>query len=120
MDILDLLKPRGGYPQKGTYRRYQSDSPEYFDYKEVNYPSARFGQIINNLITSDETQVIETPQNLDYAVGGFIVLQDGTAWTITTLESLHSNEENLRIWAITPSEKYVIGLQNIDNARRLK
>lgn len=120
MDILDILKPRGGYTQKATYRRYQSDDPLYFDYKEVNYPSARFGTIINNLITDDTTQVIESPQDCGYEVGAFIVLQDGSSWTVTTIEKVNNNEENMRIWALNPSTRFIIGLQNTDNSRRLK
>ena len=120
MDMLDLIKPRLGFTQRGTYRRYQSDAAQYFDYKDVDFPSNRYGEVMNNLITDSESRVIKTMQNCGYEVNGFVCTQDGKTWTIVSVIGENKNGETLRILSGNPSEEFIIGLQNLENPRNLK
>lgn len=119
MDIIDILKPQRGYTQRATYRRYQDESPKYFTFKEINHPSARFGMIMNNLITDSSTLVITTPNDLNFEINGFIVLQNNSTWSITAIERVNDNSESLRVWATSPTETIILGLQNVENGRGL-
>ena len=120
MDALDILKPRRGFTQTGSYRRYTTDSPDYFEYKDVDYPSKRFGDVINNLITDDNSRVIRTIWDCGYEVNGFICTQDGKTWTIVTIIHDNKNAENLRLLQSNPSAEFVIGLQNVENPKKLR
>ena len=118
--MLDLIKPRQGFTQRGTYRRYQADAAQYFDYKDVDFPSNRYGEVMNNLITDSESRVIKTMQNCGYEVNGFVCTQDGKTWTIVSVIVENKNGENLRILSGNPSAEFIIGLQNLENPRNLK
>lgn len=120
MDALDLLKPRRGFTQTGSYRRFTNDPAQYFEYKDVDFPSKRWGDVINNLITDDSSRVIRTMWDCGYEVDGFVVTQDGKTWTVITIMPDNGNSENLRVLQTNPSVEFIIGLQNVENPKNLR
>lgn len=120
MDMLDILKPQRGYVKKGTYRRYQTDTPLYFDYKDETEPTRRFGNVMENLTTDDTVRTIRTARNLDFTVGGLVWTQDGGEWTILSVSHEDNNAENLRFFMANPGSEWVLELQNKENPKDLR
>nr|DAR84812.1 MAG TPA: hypothetical protein [Caudoviricetes sp.] len=117
MDSLDFLKPRRGYVMTGSYRRYIDDDPIWFDYQEVDYPSSRFGDIINNLIADIESYVLKTAWDCGFSIGGIIVTHDGKMWQIEQIQKDTKNSENLRFMNYNPLTEYIIAMSKTDNPK---
>lgn len=116
-DIIDLLKPRVNYPYTGSYRRYKHDAPQYFDYKEQDYPSKAFGAVINNLITTEERIVIRTMWDCGFEPQGFIVTQDGKMWVIEQVQDANNNNEAVRFLRHNPTPEFIISLIRVNNEK---
>lgn len=117
MDALDFLKPRVNYPYTGSYRRYKHDAPQYFDYKEQDYPSKAFGEVINNLITTRRGLVIRTMWDCGFVPEGFVVTQDGRMWTIEQVQDVNNNNEAVRFLQNNPKPEFIIVLIGVNNEK---
>ena len=120
MDALDFLKPKRGFVLTGSYRRYTDDPPQYFEYKNVDYPSKRFGEVINNLIADDNGMVIRTCWDCGWEINGFVVAHDGRMWNVVQVQHDNRNSENLRFLIKNPSEEFILALVGVNNPKELK
>lgn len=120
MNILDLIKNKDGYFYKAHYRRYKDSPPQYFTFKEVTYPSERYGSIITNLMTVENSMVISTTWNCGFVVNGFISTQDGSLWQIKDVQKDCKNSRSTILLRDGTKCEFIIGLIKIDNPMGLK
>lgn len=115
MDVLDLLAPKEEYVLTGTYRKKKDGPGAYFEYKEIDYPTRTFGEVIDNIITTQRRMTIRTRWNLDFCINGYVVTQDGQMWTIAQVQRNSYNAENLRFMQKNPNSEYILSLVGVDN-----
>lgn len=115
MDLLDLLAPKEEYVLTGTYREKKDGPGAYFEYKEIDYPTRTFGEVIDNIITTQRRMTIRTRWNLDFCINGYVVTQDGRMWIIEQVQSNSFNAQNLRFMQKNPNSEYILSLVGIDN-----
>jgi hypothetical protein len=120
-DILDLTKRRKKEVFSGEFKIDIQSAPQYFEYKQQNYPSARFSEIINNLITTGRNVVIATSWRLDWQINSFVTLQNGRTYTITQIESECYNDETQRFLRESPNCEFILALtEKSTTARGIK
>lgn len=117
-DILDLTKRRKKEVFSGEFKVDKQSAPQYFEYKQQNYPSARFSEIINNLITTGRNVVIATSWHLDWQINSFVTLQNGRTYTITQIESECYNDETQRFLRESPNCEFVLALTETNATAR--
>ena len=120
MNILNLLKKKDEYFYKAHYRKFIDSAPEYFTFKELNYPSERFGAIITNLMTVENSMVIATVWDLGYVVNGYVTTQDGSLWQIQDVQKDCKNSRSSIMLKSSTQCEFIIGLLKIDNPMGLK
>ncbi len=120
MNILDLIKNKDGYFYKAHYREFKDSAPQYFTFKEVDYPSVRFSSIISNLMNYEKTMIIQTVWNLGFKVDGYIATQDGSLWLIKDIQQDCKNSRAVSLLKSSPKCEYTLGLVKIDNPMELK
>lgn len=119
MDVRDILKPKGELVFNGRYYERANTAPQYFKFKSVSHPSASYGEIINNLIITQQAVVISTTLNLDYKVGAYISTNNGSLWEIEQVQKDCKNSIVSRLMATNPGCEYIIAMHEIDNPRNL-
>ena len=117
-DILDLTKRRKKEVFSGEFKVDKQSAPQYFEYKQQNYPSARFSEIINNLITTGRNVIIATSWHLPWKIDSFVTLQSGRTYSITQIDSECYNSENQRFLRESPSCEFILALTVVDYPRR--
>lgn len=117
-DILDLTKRRKKEVFSGEFKVDRQSAPQYFEYKQQNYPSARFSEIINNLITTGRNVIIATSWHLGWQINSFVTLQNGRTYTITQIESECYNDETQRFMKESPNCEYILALTETNATAR--
>ena len=120
MNILNLLKKKNEYFYRANYRRYEDSAPQYFTFKELSYPSEKYGNIIFNLMNSENSMVIATVWDLDYKINGFVCTQDGSLWQIQDVQKDCKNSRSSIMLKSSTQCEFIIGLKKIDNPMGLK
>ena len=115
MDFLDLIKPKQGFVLTGSYRPKPKCAPMYFEYKTVDYQSARYSEIINNIIATQQGLVVRTIWDCDWQVNGYVSTQDGKLWAIQQVQKDNKNSEVLRTLTENPSDEFLLALIGVDN-----
>jgi REP element-mobilizing transposase RayT len=115
MDILDFLENKEGYFSKGYYRKYKDSDPKFFTYKIITNTNERFDALINNLMTVNNSVVIQTPFNIDFEINGFVTLQDGNLYLIETIQKDVKNSRALIFFKDSAKTEYILGLIKQDN-----
>ena len=108
------------YPLTGAYylRRplTTNDVAETFNYKPIDPRAKRYGQIISNLKTDEQSFSIETNTQCKFKIGGYIITQDGGMWQITeTLTKTQEDIEALRLFKDNAKTVNIIRLIAVDN-----
>lgn len=116
MDLLDLLAPKEEYVLTGTYREKKDGPGVYFEYKEIDYPTRTFGEVIDNIITTQRRMTIRTRWNLNFQVNSYITTQDGQMWTIAQVQRNSYNAENLRFMRDNPGSDFTLSLIGVEDA----
>lgn len=116
MDILDILHVKDEHVLSGTYRDKKNSEAFYIDYEIVTEPVKEYGKIINNLIYSDNSQVMKTCGDFSFKIRGYVSTQDGELWQIIRIQKIVlENKEVLRICKENPKTDYILGLLKVDN-----
>ena len=116
MDLLDLLAPKDRNVRTGTYREQKDGAGAYFEYREDDYPTQTFGEVIDNIVTTQRRMTIRTRWNLHYQVNGYVTTQDGQMWTIAQVQRNSFNAENLRFMRENPGSEFTLSLVGVDDA----
>ena len=120
MDILDLIKNKDGYFFNAYYRKFKDSEPKYFTYKELTNPTEKYSAIINNLMTIENSMIIQTVWDCGYEVNGYITTQDGKMWQIKDIQEDCKNSRAVSFMINSPKREFTIGLVIYDNTKGLK
>lgn len=91
-----------------------------FQYELLDEPRKTYGQMINNLITSEGRKTIKTNWSFDWKPRQVVVDNYGERWKIQEVVTL-PQEVNSQVahWAINPDVDYVLSLVRIANPKEV-
>ncbi len=114
-DMLSALHPRGGVTFSGSYYPRRPNAPddehETFEYEMVDPTEKSFRTIAGNIINSEGvTVVIRVSDDIDFAIGGYVYLQDGKLYTINSAMKDYSTapKEVFRYFRTSPQVSWVL------------
>lgn len=114
-DMLSALHPRGGVTFSGSYYPRRPNAPddehETFEYEMVDPTEKSFRTIVGNIINSEGvTAVIRVSDDIDFAIGGYVYLQDGKLYTINSAMKDYSTapKEVFRYFRTSPQVSWVL------------
>lgn len=114
-DMLSALHPRGGVTFSGSYYPRRPNAPdddhETFEYEMVDPTEKSFRTIAGNIINSEGvTAVIRVSDDIDFAIGGYVYLQDGKLYTINSAMKDYSTapKEVFRYFRTSPQVSWVL------------
>lgn len=114
-DMLSALHPRGGVTFSGSYYPRRPNAPdddhETFEYEMVDPTEKSFRTIVGNIINSEGvTAVIRVSDDIDFAIGGYVYLQDEKLYTINSAMKDYSTapKEVFRYFRTSPQVSWVL------------
>ena len=114
-DMISALHPRGGVTFSGSYYPRRPNAPdddhETFEYEMVDPTEKSFRTIAGNIINSEGvTVVIRVSDDIDFAIGGYVYLQDGKLYTINSAMKDYSTapKEVFRYFRTSPQVSWVL------------
>lgn len=114
-DMISALHPRGGVTFSGSYYPRRPNAPdddhETFEYEMVDPTEKSFRTIAGNIINSEGvTTVIRVSDDIDFAIGGYVYLQDEKLYTINSAMKDYSTapKEVFRYFRTSPQVSWVL------------
>lgn len=121
-DVMDVLCPRKKYTATATYYPTRTNDPSTggvkISCKFVDNRSRTYHRLFGNVQDlSSDTVAIETPDRLDYIIGGIIVTGDGACYRIFERGTnyMDAPQQALRLFSIPIGTAFVLRLQSINN-----
>lgn len=121
-DLLDVLQGRYNYVFTGTHfsaRPTDIDAEgAYFDYESVDPTEWHYQKLFGNLLNNDgSTTTIKSNDDMAWAVGQYVALQDDKLFKISSVlkDYRAANKETFRFLKNVPQTDYVIRLVEVDN-----
>lgn len=133
MDLLDILEGRYHTTHTGRYferlpvpmsypvtveQLYEYDEGKDFDYRIVNPEERRYKMLLNNLSEPDgATATVSTREDLDWGNKAYVLLDDGTLYTVISItKDLESTEDEAsRLMTIPVGTEYILRLVEKEN-----
>ena len=92
MSVLDTYIPESNQFYWGKYygknNQFNQQKPKQFRYEILNPKDKRYFQLVQNLITHDNSIVIKTTWNVNIENQGMVELQDGERVLVTNMKEL--------------------------------
>lgn len=99
--MIGALTQRQGQFRTGKYLGKSPNvaSAPFFTYEQIGDKERRYNQIIQNLITTEESIIVKTNYRYDWRVRNWVQLQDGSQYIITAIKQIE-DEVNPQAFAI--------------------
>lgn len=125
-DTLDVMNPKTRFTATASYYKETFDDPldgaQQFNYEYVNPYSNTYRRLFANIQISAGEVAIRTTDQLNFIVGGFVITQDGQAFSILQVEKDYqaANKQVMRLFGTPVSTEYVLRLTSGDNPWGIK
>lgn len=88
--MIGALSQRQGQFRTGKYlgKAPNVASAPFFTYEQIGDKERRYNQIVQNLITTEESIIIKTNYKYDWRVRNWVLLQDGSKYIITAIKQI--------------------------------
>ena len=88
--MIGALSQRQGQFRTGKYlgKAPNVASAPFFAYEQIGDKERRYNQIVQNLITTQESIIIKTNYKYDWRVRNWVLLQDGSKYIITAIKQI--------------------------------
>ena len=120
-DTLDLMNPKARFTATANYYKETFDDPsdgaQQFNYEYVNPFSNTYRRLFSNIQTAAGEVAIRTTDQLNFVVGGFVITQDGKAFSVLQVEKDYqaANKQVMRLFGTPVSVEYVLRLTEVEN-----
>jgi len=117
MSVLGIYIPEANQFYWGKYLgkldgngKYNQAKPKQFKYEIVSPKDKRYLHIVQNLITADDSIVIQTTWDIGFENQGTVVLQDGKKLLITNMKEL-TEEHDAQVNALLKDAQKTIYME---------
>ena len=116
MSVLGIYIPEenqfywGKYLGKNENGKYNQAKPKQFRYEIINPKDKRYLHIVQNLITADDSIIIQTTWDIGFENQGTIVLQDGEKLLISNMK-IKQEEHDAQVNALVKDAQKTIYME---------
>lgn len=121
--MLGALSQQHGQYSVGRYLgvrpSYNESNAPLFAYERITQKERRYNQIVQNLITQQESIIIKTNYAYDWRGQALVQLQDGKIYTITNLQAIEEDINGQALSAVIKSSDTLYYLELVGEAEGL-
>lgn len=126
-DALDIMNPKAKFTATAKYYKERPDSPDVgaqiFNYEYVDTVSRTYRRLFGNIQSFDAGETaIKTNDQVEYAVNGIVITQDGQMYKILQVAKDYNETPSqvMRLFGTPVSVTYVLRLITIKNPWEIK